>query len=320
MLQDHTWAIVFPGQGSQSVGMLADIALQYPSVQETFEMASNIVQYDLWDMVAHGPKETLDQTRYTQPALLTASYALYRIIQNKCAPLTVKALAGHSLGEYSALVVANALDFEKALVLVSARGFYMQEAVPEGVGAMAAIIGLSDEEVSMLCDEVKDTMQGGVLSPANFNSIGQVVIAGHRELVTAAMLEAKNRGARLATLLPVSVPSHCALMQPAAERLRADLDSITIRMPLLPVISNVSAAFYDDVTTIADGLVQQLYSPVRFVETMQLISRLGIKHVIECGPGKVLSGLIKRIDKSITVYSIGDLASLSAFLAEDDNT
>lgn len=312
MLTNQPWAIVFPGQGSQSVGMLSDIALQYPSVRDAFEMASTILQYDLWDMITNGPKETLDQTRYTQPALLTASFALYRLIQTKCETLAIKALAGHSLGEYSALVVGNAIDFASALVLVAARGFYMQEAVPEGEGAMAAIVGLTDEEVSALCEDIKAN-EPGVLSPANFNSIGQTVIAGHRSLVTAAILAAKNRGAKLAILLPVSVPSHCSLMQSAAERLKADLQSVILHQPSLPVVSNVFASFYHDEAGIKEGLLQQLSSPVRWVQTIQLFSHLGIKHVIECGPGKVLNGLIKRIDKSITVYSIGELTGLLAF-------
>lgn len=315
MLNHHeAWGIVFPGQGSQFVGMLSDIALQYPIVQETFNQASSILGYDLWALTNSGPKEQLDQTQHTQPALLTASYALYRLIEEKCAALNIKALAGHSLGEYTALVAAHSLPFESAVKLVAARGDYMQAAVPEGMGAMAAIVGLPDEEVQRLCDEVCLSQSSGVLSPANFNSIGQVVVAGHKALVEALLPLAKAKGAKLATILPVSVPSHCALMHQAAERLRADLASITFATPVPPVIGNVSADYYQDATSVAAGLIQQLHSPVRWVETIQRFSRDGIQHVIECGPGKVLSGLIKRIDKSITVHAIGDMASLSAFL------
>lgn len=312
---NESWGIVFPGQGSQSVGMLSDIASQYPVVANTFDLASSALQYDLWAIASNGPKEVLDQTRFTQPALLTASYALYRIIQDKCRALNIKAAAGHSLGEYTALVAADAMDLETAAVLVAARGTYMQEAVPEGVGAMAAIVGLSDDDVRVLCDEVRKKAGGaGVLSPANFNSIGQVVIAGHCPLVEAALLLAKEKGAKIATILPVSVPSHCALMQSAAERLQVDLSSVIFRKSMFPIVSNATVGYYTDAASIADGLVKQLYSPVRWVETIGLFSRLGITNVIECGPGKVLSGLIKRIDKSITVHSVGDLAGLSAFL------
>lgn len=314
---NELWGVIFPGQGSQSVGMLSDVALQYSAVAETFAIASNTLQYDVWEMVAHGPKESLDQTQFTQPALLAASYALYRIIEKKCATLNIKAMAGHSLGEYTALVSGGALDFTTALTLVAARGFYMQEAVPEGVGAMGAIVGLTDEAVCQLCEAViAETGVDGVLAPANFNSIGQVVIAGNQELVEAALIAAKAKGAKLATILPVSVPSHCALMRPAAERLARDLQAVTFRAPYLPIISNATANTYEEASTIPEGLIQQLYSPVRWVETIQSFSRVGITHVIECGPGKVLSGLIKRIDKSMTVHSVGDLASLSAFLQQ----
>jgi [acyl-carrier-protein] S-malonyltransferase len=315
MSKEGAWGIVFPGQGSQSVGMLVDIAAQYPIILDTFQEASDLLQYDVWAMVKDGPKEKLDQTRFTQPALLIASYALYRLIHAKCEELPIKAMAGHSLGEYTALVAAGALEFKTALLLVAARGFYMQEAVPEGEGAMAAIVGLSDDDVTALCVATKQTLQG-VLAPANLNSIGQVVIAGHRELVLAAIQAAKAQGAKLATLLPVSVPSHCDLMKGAAERLQADLATVTLRMPRLPVISNVTATAYDDIDKIAISLVQQLFLPVRWVDTINLFGRLGIQHVIECGPGKVLSGLIKRTDKAMTVYSLGDLGSLSAFLAD----
>lgn len=310
--QSSTWGMVFPGQGSQSIGMLSDIALEFPSIKEIFNQASSILQYDLWDLVENGPKEKLDQTTFTQPALLTASYALFKILEMHCNPFKVDVLAGHSLGEYSALVAANSLEFEKALVLVAARGFYMQESVAEGLGAMAAIVGLPDEQVKAICEQVLQENEG-VLSPANYNSIGQVVIAGHRSLIEKAVQIAKEKGAKLASILPVSVPSHCSLMEPAALRLKADLAALSIKNPTIPVVCNVTAQIYQD-NEIPDNLVKQLYSPVRFVETIQLFARLGVKHVIECGPGKVLSGLIKRIDKNMMVHPINDLPSLLKFL------
>lgn len=284
-------AIVFPGQGSQSVGMLGDLAAQHPVIADVFAQASNVLGYDLWELTQQGPKEKLDQTEYTQPALLAASYATWQMLDAK-----PKMLAGHSLGEYTALVCANAMSFTDAIKLVAARGQFMQAAVNKGEGAMAAIIGLDNDVVAAICQQAAG---GEVLSPANFNSIGQVVIAGSHDAVMRAIDLAKEKGARMAVSIPVSVPSHCALMKPAAEKLAAMLTTIAIDTPTLPVVSNVDVAIYATADSIRDGLVRQLYMPVRWVETIQFFANAGVTKVIECGPGKVLTGLIKRIDKAL---------------------
>lgn len=300
-------AIVFPGQGSQSVAMLGDIAMQYVEIEQTFSEASVVLGYDLWELTQVGPQETLDQTIHTQPALLAAGVAMYRILQaNK--NLSPSYFAGHSLGEYTALVCANVLSFSDAIKIVAARGQYMQEAVPAGVGAMAAIVGLDNSIVTDMCLQVSSPDR--MVAPANFNSIGQVVIAGHLSAVEAVMQLAKEHGAKLAVLLPVSVPSHCALMQPAAHRLALLLESITISEPTIPVINNIDVAVYQSSADIRTGLVRQLFHPVRWVEIIEFMQRQGVDTIIECGPGKVLSGLIKRIDKNIDLLTTSDLASL----------
>lgn len=304
--------MVFPGQGSQSVGMLADIAVQFPEVKQTFAEASQALGYDLWDLVKNGPAEKLDTTTHTQPALLTASYAVWCILQNKN-PIQPALLAGHSLGEYTALVCAKALNFSDAIKLVAARGEYMQDAVPPGVGAMAAIVGLDDAMVAEVCQQAIASAEE-VLSPANFNSIGQVVVAGHKAAVERAVKLATEKGAKLAVMIPVSVPSHCKLMQPAADRLAKMLATITINNPELTVINNVDATAYTNAESIRDGLVKQLFMPVRWVDTIQAFVKNGITHVIECGPGKVLTGLNKRIDKSLTLMTTTDLTNLDALL------
>lgn len=309
-------AYVFPGQGSQSVGMLADLAPHYKEVADTFAEASNALGYDLWALVENGPQQQLDQTVYTQPALLTASYAIWQILQSRSA-IQPAMLAGHSLGEYSALVCANAIDFQTAVKLVAARGQYMQEAVSQGVGGMAAIIGLDDEKVRAICEESKQSADQ-IITPANYNSIGQVVIAGHLPVVLQAMTLAKAAGAKLVTQLPVSVPSHCALMLPAAEKLKPLLATIAIKMPSIPVISNADVKTYESPDEIREGLVKQLYSPVRWVETIQTFIKHGISHIVECGPGKVLTGLNKRIDKSLQLQSIADAASVEAFINSEN--
>ena len=305
-------AILFPGQGSQSVGMLADIAAQYPEVKETFAEASAVLHYDLWQLAAFGPAEKLDQTMYTQPALLAASYAIWRIIAARH-PIQSVLLAGHSLGEYTALVCANAFTFSDAIRLVAARGEYMQEAVAAGVGAMAAIIGLPDAQVAEICKQAIVSTDE-VLAPANFNSIGQVVIAGHTTAVDRALVLAKEQGAKMAILIPVSVPSHCQLMLPAAARLAKLLATISIKETNLPVINNVDVVQYDTVDSISNGLIRQLSMPVRWVEIIEYFVKAGVTHVIECGPGKVLTGLNKRIDKNLQVMTTSDLASLEAIV------
>jgi [acyl-carrier-protein] S-malonyltransferase len=303
--------IVFPGQGSQALTMLSDIAAEFSEVETTFNEASQALDYDLWKLTQQGPAELLDQTIHTQPALLAASYALWRILvnQKKVQPAL---LAGHSLGEYSALVCADAISFKDGIQLVAARGQYMQEAVPAGVSGLAAIVGLDDVTVKNICDKSKAA--GEVLSPANFNSPGQVVIAGHLVAVERALVLAKESGARLAKLLPVSVSSHCSLMKPAAERLAAKLQSLTIKKPNIPVVNNVDVCIYASADAIRDGLIRQLYMPVRWVETIQFFEQADIKHIIECGPNKVLTGLNKRISADMRLTTTHDIASLQALL------
>lgn len=298
-------AIVFPGQGSQSVGMLNELVQAYPLMQQTFEQASQVLNYDLWAIVSAGPTEQLDQTAITQPALLTASYAMWQMVQTSSL-LKPAYFAGHSLGEYTALVCAEALGFEDAVKLVAARGEYMQAAVQPGAGLMSAIIGLENEVILKLCHEVEaDTNE--VVAPANYNSLGQVVIAGHKSAVLRVNELAKAAGAKLVMALPVSVPSHCALMQKAADRLSTLLTQISFRQPKIPVINNVDVRVYQSPDEMRDGLVRQLYCPVRWVETVQYLAKAGVGTIVECGPGKVLTGLMKRIDKSLQLLALSDL-------------
>ena len=291
-------AFIFPGQGSQSINMLAAFAADYPQISTTFAQASHVLGYDLWELVKNGPQDTLNDTRYTQPAILTASIALYRIWcdQQGTAPI---ALAGHSLGEYSAFVAADALDFQVAVGLVAKRGELMQQAVPEGIGAMAAVLGLSDAEVINICAQAAE---GEVLSAVNFNAPGQVVIAGHKTALTRALQRVKEEGKR-AIILPVSVPSHCALMQSAAEKLAAELNTITIKVPRIPVLSNVDAQAHHTQEAIKDSLIKQLSSPVLWVQTINNLAKQ-THTFIECGPGKVLTGLNKRINAELNTYPL----------------
>ncbi|MBV9576301.1 MAG: ACP S-malonyltransferase [Gammaproteobacteria bacterium] len=306
---DTTLAFVFPGQGAQAVGMLADVASQYPEIQQTFDEASAVLAYDLWDLVQNGPAEKLDKTTHTQPALLAASYAIWKIFQSRNFPKPAM-LAGHSLGEYTALVCANALTFADAIKLVAARGRYMQEAVTEGSGAMAAIVGLEDATVLALCQQAKSADE--IASPANYNSLGQVVVAGHRAAVERTIQLAKDQGAKLAMFIPVSVPSHCELMRPAAQRLMTQLATVALQQPQIPVVSNVDVSIYSDAQSIRDGLVRQLYSPVRWVETIQYFVNKGITTIVECGPNKILTGLNKRIDKRLELFPTLDRVHLEA--------
>ncbi|AQP35747.1 MULTISPECIES: ACP S-malonyltransferase [Vibrio] len=302
------FAIVFPGQGSQSVGMLAELGQQYDVIQQTFAEASEVLGYDLWALVQNGPVEDLNQTSRTQPALLASSVALWRLWQSLGLEQPAL-LAGHSLGEYSALVCAGVVDFKQAIKLVELRGQLMQEAVPAGVGAMSAIIGLDDELIAKACEEAA---QGEVVSPVNFNSPGQVVIAGNKDAVERAGQLCKEAGAKRALPLPVSVPSHCALMKPAADKLAVALQSIEFHAPQIPVINNVDVIAEIDPAKIKDALVRQLYSPVRWTECVQLMSEQGIEKLLEVGPGKVLTGLTKRIIKSLESAAVNDIASLDA--------
>ncbi|WP_313072919.1 ACP S-malonyltransferase [Atlantibacter hermannii] len=306
------FAFVFPGQGSQSVGMLADVAAQYPIVEETFAEASAALGYELWALVQQGPAEELNKTWQTQPALLTASVALWRVWQQAGGKAPAM-MAGHSLGEYSALVCAGVIAFADAVRLVELRGKLMQDAVPEGTGAMSAIIGLDDESIAKACEEAA---QGQVVSPVNYNSPGQVVIAGHKEAVERAGAACKAAGAKRALPLPVSVPSHCALMKPAAEKLAVELQNITFNAPAIPVVNNVDVACATDPDEIRNALVRQLYSPVQWTKSVELMASRDITHLYEVGPGKVLTGLTKRIVDSLTASAINEPASLAAALEQ----
>ena len=306
-------AFVFPGQGSQSIGMMNGLAQAYPQVQETFDEASQALGYDLWTIVSAGPEDKLNSTDVTQPAMLAAGVATWRVwlAQGGANPLV---MAGHSLGEYTALVCAGAIGFADAIKLVAARGHYMQQAVPKGTGAMAAILGLEDADVLAVCEQAASD---DIVQAVNFNSPGQVVVAGNKSAVERATEIAKQKGAKRAVILPVSVPSHCQLMKPAADKLAQDLLNITIQPPRIKVINNVDVKSPDDANAIRDALARQLYQPVRWVEVIQAMIKTGSNPIVECGPGKVLVGLNKRIDKSVTHSAITDADSLNACLGND---
>lgn len=304
--------IIFPGQGSQSVGMLAGLAGEFPEVCDSFAEASAELGYDLWQLVCDGPADRLNSTDVTQPAMLAAGVATWRIWQAQGGPMPT-AMAGHSLGEYTALVCAGALAFSDAVRLVAERGRLMQAAVPAGEGAMAAILGLDDDTVRQVCEQAA---QGQVVAAVNFNSPGQVVVAGHTQAVERAVAQAKQAGAKRAVVLPVSVPSHCALMQGAAEQLAQRLEGISIQTPQVPVINNVDVASPDAPAAIRDALARQLHQPVRWVEVIRAMAARGVERIVECGPGKVLVGLNKRIDKSLRAQAVVDPASLAEALAE----
>ncbi|EFU68434.1 ACP S-malonyltransferase [Aggregatibacter segnis] len=303
------FAMVFPGQGSQTVGMLAELAGDYPIVQETFKQASEVLGYDLWQLVQEGPVEELNKTWQTQPALLTASVAVYRVWQQKYPALKPEVMAGHSLGEYSALVCAGVLDFQDAVKLVELRGKLMQQAVPEGTGAMYAIIGLDNDAIINAC---KQAEQGEVVSAVNFNSPGQVVIAGAKAAVERAAALCKEAGAKRALPLAVSVPSHCALMKPAADQLSVSLESITLKEAGVSVLNNVDVKNEIEADAIRNALVRQLYSPVRWTETVEKMAQNGVEVLVEVGPGKVLNGLTKRIVDSLQAVSVNDVKSLDS--------
>lgn len=287
------FALLFPGQGSQSVGMLAALADKHEQVRDTFEEAGEVLGSDLWQLVSNGPEAELNRTEVTQPAVLTAAVAVWRVWQHLGGPTPAR-LAGHSLGEYSALVAADALDFRTAVALVAERGRQMQAAVGEGTGAMAAILGLDDEVVAAICREVAEDQ---VVVPANYNSPGQIVIAGHAAAVERALHKCSEAGARRAVKLPVSVPSHSPLMQPAAEAMREILADTDIRSPAIEVVHNCDVAAHDDAEGIRAALVRQLTSPVRWTESVRAICEAGIMDLAECGPGRVLSGLGRRIER-----------------------
>ncbi|MBE0367700.1 ACP S-malonyltransferase [Pseudoalteromonas aurantia] len=301
-------ALLFPGQGSQAVGMLAELLATSEIVKETFSEASEALEYDLADLVLNGPEDDLNQTHRTQPALLTASVAIYREWRASNLESEV-VMAGHSLGEYSALVCAEVISLGEAVKLVEKRGLYMQEAVPAGVGSMAAVIGLDDQ---IIADACKESAQGQVVSPVNYNSPGQVVIAGHKEAVERASAVCNEAGARRVMPLSVSVPSHCALMQPAADKLDADLQQLAFSDAKVDVINNVDVVIARSEQEIKGALVRQLYSPVRWTETFQKLAALGITQAYEFGPGKVLTGLAKRIDKSVACSAVNTVATIES--------
>ncbi|HFC6191291.1 TPA: ACP S-malonyltransferase [Neisseria meningitidis] len=304
-----SFAFFFPGQGSQSLGMMNGFA-EHAIVKNTFAEASAILGQDLWAMINGSDAEIIEQTVNTQPIMLAAGVAVYRAYL-EAGGKTPAAVAGHSLGEYTALVAADALDFADAVKLVRLRAELMQSAVPQGVGAMAAILGLEDEQVKQICAEAA---QGEVVEAVNFNSPGQIVIAGNAAAVGRAMAAAKEVGAKRALPLPVSVPSHCSLMKPAADKLAEALKTVEIKQPQIRVIHNADVAAYDDADKIKDALVRQLYSPVRWTETVNALVSDGIAESAECGPGKVLAGLAKRINKAAACSALTDAGQIAAFI------
>jgi len=306
------FGFVFPGQGSQKVGMLGAIAEQYPVINSSFEEASAALGIDLWAIVSEDTDGLLNQTHITQPALLTASVALWRLWQEQRGALP-ELLAGHSLGEYSALVCADVLSLGDAVKLVHKRGLYMQDAVPAGTGAMAAILGLDDERILALCEQ---HAQGEVVAPANYNSTGQTVIAGSVAAVERAMAACKEAGAKRALLLNVSVPSHCALMLPAAQRLAGDLEAVVFNTPKVSVVQNINGRVAKNSEDIKANLLKQLYMPVQWVETIGCMWDFGVGQLVECGPGKVLGGLIKRIEPNMETFSLEELDSFAQARAD----
>lgn len=303
-------AFVFPGQGSQKIGMLSELAEQFSLIGQTFDESSRALGFDLWHIAQSGDK--LDQTAYTQPVLLTASIAIWRVWQ-ELGGVTPVVLAGHSLGEYSALVAAGSLSLSDAVKLVHLRGQLMQDAVPAGQGAMAALLGLQDQQVEILCQAVSQ-QTGEVVEAANYNAAGQVVIAGTQQAVTQAITQAKAQGAK-AIVLPVSVPSHCALMQPAAEKLAEALTQTQFNMPKIAVVQNVTACIEPDIERIKTALIEQLYKPVRWTQSMQTLQGSGIEYVVECGAGNVLANLAKRLPFIKAAYATDNRSRLEDALS-----
>ncbi|MDB6097117.1 MAG: fabD [Francisellaceae bacterium] len=303
MSNSHNIAVVFPGQGSQSIGMLGPLAKQFSIVNHIFEEAADTLGYSLWGLIQEGPEDQLNQTEYTQPILLASAYAVWRVLTQE-KDLKPRYLAGHSLGEYTALVVANSIRFDTGLKLVAQRGHLMQLAVPQGTGAMAAILGLEQDLIQVIC--AKASHASRTVSIANINSIGQIVIAGHKPAVLEAMELAKEQNAKRAILLSVSVPSHCALMKPAAEDFSQILAGISFNKPQFDIIHNVDLKTHNEENAIKKALVEQLYSPVPWVETIEFMATQGVNTIFECGPGQVLSGLNKRINKNLNCIALNE--------------
>jgi len=304
---DSRLAFVFPGQGSQSLGMLAELGSEFAAVKATFDEASAGAGVDLWALSQHGPEEALNRTENTQPALLAAGVAVWRVWHELGGP-TPAVLAGHSLGEYTALVCAGVLSLRDAAALVAERGRLMQSAVPAGIGAMAAILGGDDAQIAAICEDVA---QGEVVAPVNYNAPGQLVIAGHVAAVDRAIARLAEVGVKKAVKLAVSVPSHCALMRGAADKLSEQFNAIAWSKPTLPVIQNVEAKAYDDLADIRAALARQLYSPVRWTDSVRALAARGVTRVAECGPGKVLTGLLKRIERALDGRALGAPAELT---------
>ena len=307
-------AFVFPGQGSQYVGMGRDIYQTFPVARETFEEASDALDFDIAHVSFYGPSEELNKTFITQPCILTASIAAYRILRER--DIVPAVVAGHSLGEYSALVAAGVLSLGDAVTVAKKRGLFMQEAVPEGNGLMAAILGLERNKVEEICT----SLQSGYAAPANYNCPGQIVVAGEKHAVEEVVALSKRAGAKKAVLLDVSVPSHCRMMDGAARKLSDLLDTVSFNNPLIPVLNNADAFFLTDVNKIKESLVRQLISPVLWEDSVKTITASGISTFLEVGPGKVLSGLIRRIDPSATVSNAGDISSLEKTLSAIRNS
>lgn len=303
-------AFVFPGQGSQKIGMLAELAEQNPIIEKTFSEASEVLGYDMWDLIQQGAQEDINLTQRTQPILLTCSVAIWRLWNEKLGA-TPSQMAGHSLGEWSALVCANVIDFADGLRIVEARGKYMQQAVPVGQGAMAAIIGLDDQAILNACAEAGDL---GVVDAVNFNAPGQVVIAGSNDAVERAMDICKAAGAKRALPLPVSAPFHTSLMKPAADNLAEMVNAVSFRAPEVPIMHNVHARNEQDPEAIKALMLEQIYSPVKWVDCVKQLKEGGVSTLVECGPGKVLSGLVKRIDRDLISVATETVADFDGAL------
>lgn len=308
-------AFLFPGQGSQSIGMMAELGEQFPIVNETFAQASDVLGYDLWSLTQTGPLEELNKTEITQPAMLVSGIASWRVWREQGGALP-DFFAGHSLGEYSALVASGVMAFEDAVAIVSARGKFMQQAVPAGTGAMAAVIGMDDQQLRDICEQAQ---QGGVVACANFNSPGQVVISGDKEAVERASALANEAGARRVMPLPVSVPSHCLLMKPAASKLQELLQDVGFSAATVPVIQNADVTAYAEAEQIREALARQLWQPVRWTETIEYMLKSDVNQFVECGPGKVLAGLNRRISREPTVFALTDAAAIQAALDAGSN-